>query len=167
MSKTTKFKLLCIGAMLLSLPAFAERSPVAADDAIRADYNRILDGLRQSYRPYSDTVAVNKGGRTDRVLMTNASWETTVSRLKSAHQSLKPLPSGERVIGWFLNKTKRSANFTLQVHGHSYTVTVKALPSGTKFVLWGDVRSHAALRANSKNGRMTRHGHASPGLRRL
>ena len=153
---------------LLASPVFADRYIPAAGESVRSDYDRILSNMRVQFSPYSETTAVSRGGRTDRVMLTKASWESIVHRFQNAHRVMSVLGSGGRVAGWYTNKTKRTATFTVHLGGHSYTIAAQELPAGTRIVLWGDARSHEAMRSASKKGSSRSHrGRVSPGLRRL
>ena len=148
-----------------ALPAWSQVVLPQATDAVRIDHRTVVDSLRATFSPYSDSTTVTRGGRTDTVLLTKTSWNTVRDMFQSAHSRMTKMRSGGTVAGWYVNKTKRTATFTIHLNGHSYTVAAKKLSNGTKLTGWGNARTHADIRRAART-KPSRTG-AVPGLVRL
>ena len=148
-----------------ALPAWSQVVMPQATDAVRLDHKRVVDSLRSTFSPYSDSTTVTRGGRTDTVMLTKTSWDTVLDTFQGAHSRMTKMRSGGTVAGWYVNKTKRSATFTVHLNGHSYTVAAKELSNGTKLTVWGNARNHKDIRRASR-AKVSRSG-AVPGLSRL
>jgi hypothetical protein len=157
--------LLVTGVLAFALPAWSQLALPQASESMRSDHHKILSNLRTTFAPYSDSTIVSKGGRTDRVLLTQESWDVVRSTFQQAHSRMTILKSGGKIAGWYVNKSKRSATFTVHLNDHSYTIAAREIPGGTRITVWGDARRHSEVRRTSTN--RSKRDNRVPGLYRL
>jgi len=151
--------------LAFALPAWSQGFVPDATDSVRGDHHKIMNNLRTTFAPYTETSVVTQGGRTDSVLLTSTSWTAVRDMFQQAHRRSTVLSSGGKIAGWYVNKTKRLATYTMHLNGHSYTIAAQPLNAGTRITVLGDVRNHAESRRIP--GKTVRRNAPLPGLYRL